>query len=82
MFRLFELNEGAITINKTNIAEISLKSLRDTIGHVPQTTELIPGTLRYNLVYGCQNRETPVTNEELHTVLKNIGLSELIPKTG
>jgi subfamily B ATP-binding cassette protein MsbA len=46
------VTEGAITIDGTDIRNVTLKSLRDQIGLVTQETVLFNDTVRGNLAYG------------------------------
>ena len=52
MFRFYEPQSGAITIDGQNIAEVTQESLRDAIGMVPQDTVLFNDTIAYNIRYG------------------------------
>jgi ATP-binding cassette, subfamily B, bacterial MsbA len=50
--RFYDVNEGAITIDGHDIREVTLHSLRDQIGIVPQETILFSDTVRANILYG------------------------------
>jgi ABC-type multidrug transport system fused ATPase/permease subunit len=50
--RFYEPSEGEIFFDDTNIKDIQLKSLRETIGYVSQEPVLIIGTIRDNLLLG------------------------------
>ncbi|MBE9520971.1 MAG: lipid A export permease/ATP-binding protein MsbA [Proteobacteria bacterium] len=50
--RFFDVNSGAITIDNTDIRDVTLKSLRDQIGIVTQQTILFNDTVRNNIAYG------------------------------
>lgn len=50
--RFYELTGGRITIDGTDIREISLANLRDQIAVVSQEPFLFNGTLRENILYG------------------------------
>lgn len=43
---------GSIFIDDLNIKNISLKTLRESIGYVPQEPTLIIGTIKENLLFG------------------------------
>ena len=49
--RLFEPNAGRILIDHTDIATVSLRSLRNQIGVVSQETVLFRGTIAQNIAY-------------------------------
>lgn len=50
--RFYEIDEGDILLDGTNIREISLKSLRQNIGIVHQDIYLFAGTVADNIRYG------------------------------
>lgn len=50
--RFYEVSEGAILIDDTDIRDIKQKSLRDNIGIVQQEVYLFSGTIYENIVYG------------------------------
>lgn len=50
--RLYEVNRGSISIDGTDIRELSLKALRSRIGVVLQDPYLFTGTIAYNISLG------------------------------
>lgn len=54
LLRLYEPNEGTITIQGQNIQEIPVEQLRNTIGYVPQEAVLFTGSVRDNIAWGNQ----------------------------
>ncbi len=50
--RFYEVNEGAIRIDGTDIRDVKLKSLRQHIGIVQQDVYLFAGTVAENIGYG------------------------------
>jgi ATP-binding cassette subfamily B protein len=52
LLRLYEVEEGAITLDGTPIKELRLEDLRGAIGLVSQDVFLFHGTVRENIVYG------------------------------
>jgi ABC-type multidrug transport system fused ATPase/permease subunit len=50
--RFYEPSSGRILIDGNDIASVTLKSLRDSIGIVPQDAVLFSATIRENLQYG------------------------------
>jgi ABC-type multidrug transport system fused ATPase/permease subunit len=50
--RLYQLEEGAITVDGHNINEVTLNSLRSQMGIVLQDSFLFSGTIRENIRYG------------------------------
>lgn len=52
MLRFFDVTEGSITIDGTDIRDVSIESLRRNIGYVPQKGVLFSGTISDNIKYG------------------------------
>ncbi|PWF44990.1 ABCB family ABC transporter ATP-binding protein/permease [Massilia glaciei] len=52
LFRFYEVNAGAITIDGQDLREVTQGSLRAAIGIVPQDTVLFNDTIEYNIAYG------------------------------
>ena len=52
LFRFYDVTGGALLIDGQDIRDVSLSSLHDAIGVVPQDTVLFNDTIRYNIAYG------------------------------
>ncbi|GGY11005.1 ATP-binding cassette domain-containing protein [Massilia dura] len=52
LFRFYEVNGGAITIDGQDLRAVTQDSLRHAIGIVPQDTVLFNDTIEYNIAYG------------------------------
>ncbi|WP_158055314.1 ABC transporter ATP-binding protein [Halorussus halophilus] len=52
LLRMYEVDEGAIRIDGTDLRDVSLPSLRQSIGYVSQDTFMFYGTVRENIAYG------------------------------
>ena len=52
MFRFYDVNGGAISIDGQDIRRVTQLSLRQSIGIVPQDTVLFNDTVEYNIAYG------------------------------
>ena len=50
--RFYDVSEGAVCIDHADVRKVTLASLRDQIGIVPQDPILFSGTLQENLLYG------------------------------
>lgn len=50
--RFYEVTEGAVLVDGHNVKELTLASLRETIGIVPQETFVFSGTVAQNIRYG------------------------------
>jgi ATP-binding cassette subfamily B protein len=72
--RFYEISEGIIKIDGTNIKTIKLKSLRDNIGVVQQDVYLFSGTIKENILYG----KPGATDEEIIIAAKNANAHEFI----
>ena len=55
LFRFYDVTEGRILIDGTDIRDVTQDSLRAAIGVVPQDTVLFNDTIRYNIAYGRPN---------------------------
>jgi len=64
--RMYDINEGTITIDGKKIDEINLYDLRNSIGIVPQDAFLFSDTIKNNIKFGKEN----ATEEEVVTAAK------------
>lgn len=53
--RFFDVTDGKITVDGTDIRDFDMRYLRDNIGLVPQKGILFSGTVDSNLRFGCEN---------------------------
>ena len=72
--RFYELGGGLITIDGTDIRNVTLKSLRDNIGIVQQDVYLFSGTVRQNIAYGKRH----ITDDEIINAAKLAGAHDFI----
>jgi len=72
--RFYEITSGEIDIDKINIQDMTLASLRSQIGTVQQDVFLFPGTIRENIAYG----KLDATNEEIEQAAKLAYLERVI----
>ena len=52
LFRFYDVDAGAITIDGQDLRQVTQPSLRGAIGIVPQDTVLFNDTIEYNIAYG------------------------------
>jgi subfamily B ATP-binding cassette protein MsbA len=52
LLRLYEIDQGAIRVDGTDIRAVSVRSLREQIAVVPQEPALFGGSIRENIRYG------------------------------
>lgn len=72
--RFYELSGGSIKIDGTDIRDVTLKSLRESIGVVQQDVYLFSGTIRENIEYG----KPGATDEEILNAARLAGADEFI----
>ncbi|WLV25564.1 ABC transporter ATP-binding protein [Aciduricibacillus chroicocephali] len=72
--RLFDPDEGVISIDGSPVTEYDLTHLRKSIGFVPQEAMLFSGTIRENILFGKEN----ATDEEMEQAAKDAQIHDLI----
>ncbi len=72
--RFYDVNQGSITIDGTDIRDFSLESLRNNIAVVFQDNFLFSGTIRDNILLGKED----ATDEEIAVAVKMACLDEFI----
>ena len=72
--RFYDLKEGEILVDGTNINQFTLQSLRRQIGIVQQDVFLFNGTIRENVLYG----RLDATDEEVDRAIEQAKLKEVI----
>jgi ATP-binding cassette subfamily B protein len=55
LFRFYDVQGGALTIDGQDVRDVTQESLHSVIGVVPQDTVLFNDTIRYNIAYGRDN---------------------------
>ena len=70
--RMYDIKEGAITIDGKKIAEVNLYDLRNSIGIVPQDAFLFSDTIKNNIKFGKENAaDEEVINAAKKAVVHN-----------
>lgn len=72
--RFYDVTGGQITIDGRDIRDITLKSLRSSIGIVQQDVYMFAGTIRENISYG----KPEATQEEIITAAKNANIHDFV----
>jgi ATP-binding cassette subfamily B protein len=72
--RLYEPQRGAVSIDGTDIREVTLGSLADTVGLVSQETYLFHASIRDNLSFACAD----ASEQEIEAAAKAAQIHELI----
>lgn len=73
--RLYEVNQGSITIDGTNINDFTQKSLRDHIAFVPQKPFLFQDTVAENISFGEE-----FSQEEIESAARQAHAAEFIQR--
>ncbi|GAA3151830.1 ABC transporter ATP-binding protein [Planomonospora alba] len=72
--RLYDVEEGAVRINGTDVRDATLESLRETVGVVMQDAHLFHDTIGANLRYARPG----ATDEEIWEALRAAQIAELV----
>lgn len=67
-------DSGQVLLDDHDLSRIDLRSYRKYLAVVPQTSILFSGTIRENIIYGCED----VTQEKLDRVIDAANLRELV----
>lgn len=74
LFRFFDSDSGSIRIDGQDIRDISVESLRKSIGVVPQDTVLFNDTIYHNIHYG----RLSATKEEVYDAARRAAIHDTI----
>ncbi len=80
LLKLYPYSEGNLRLFGQEIDRCSQSSVRKNIAYVPQENVIFPGTVRENILLG--NHRDAVTDEEILSVLKQMGADEWVEKIG
>ncbi|HEX7734972.1 MAG TPA: ABC transporter ATP-binding protein [Ktedonobacteraceae bacterium] len=72
--RLYEVEEGAVTIDGINVKDLTLESLGEIVGMVTQETYLFHASVRENLLYARED----ATDEEMIAAARAAAIHERI----
>ncbi|MFC4541222.1 ABC transporter ATP-binding protein [Halosolutus amylolyticus] len=77
LLRMYDVDEGAIRIDGQDVREVTLESLRESIGYVSQDTFLFYGTVEENIRYGTFEADRDAVIEaakmaEAHDFIQNL----------
>ena len=67
LYRFYDPEEGRILIGDTDVSEVSLESLRRSIGIVPQDCVLFHDTIYHNVAYGRLSASAGEVDEAFQT---------------
>ncbi|HEY0858261.1 MAG TPA: ABC transporter ATP-binding protein/permease [Albitalea sp.] len=77
LYRFYDVNAGAITIDGQDIRQVTQTSLRQAIGIVPQDTVLFNDTVAYNIAYG----RTGASRAEIEAAAKAARIHDFVMST-
>ena len=82
IIRFYDPTDGRITIDGWDLRDVTLSSLRNQLGVVPQEPFLFHGTIRDNVAFGLRQRDGAASGEQLDAdidaALDLVGLRRLI----
>lgn len=74
--RFFDVSKGSVTVGGRDVRTLSMKSLRDAIGYVPQKGILFSGSIEENIRWGDET----ATDEEVREAAETAQAAEFIQK--
>jgi len=74
LLRFYDPVGGAVTLDGHDLREVTLNSLRDALGVVPQEPVLFGGTVAENIAYGRQE----ATREEIETAVRQANAHDFV----
>ncbi|AHB49198.1 metal ABC transporter permease [Hyphomicrobium nitrativorans NL23] len=74
LFRFYDIDRGAVTIDGQDIRDVTQTSLRAAIGVVPQDTVLFNDTILYNIRYGRPD----ASDEDVHAAARLAQIDKFI----
>ena len=77
LYRFYDINSGAISIDGQELRSVTQSSLRAAIGIVPQDTVLFNDTVEYNIAYGRPG----ASREEVEAAAKAAHIHDFITHT-
>ena len=74
--RLYDINDGSIFVDDTEIEKVNLKSLRENIGYVPQDAFLFSDSIKNNIKFGLVD----ATDQDVINAAKNAVVHDNVKK--
>jgi ATP-binding cassette subfamily B protein len=77
LLRMYDVDDGAITIDGQDLRDVTIPSLRQSVGYVSQDTFLFYGTVEENIAYGTFDADPDEVREaakaaEAHDFIENL----------
>ena len=76
LFRFYDVQSGRILVDGQDVRDVTLDSLRQAIGVVPQDTPLFNDTIAHNIRYG----RLDATDEEVHRAAERARIHQLVER--
>ncbi|MBV8659099.1 MAG: ABC transporter ATP-binding protein/permease [Burkholderiales bacterium] len=76
LFRFYDVTAGRVTVNGTDVRQLTQASLRAHIGIVPQDTVLFNDSIYYNIAYGRPD----ATREEIEEAARSAHILDFIER--
>lgn len=67
--RFYDVSEGQVLVDGVDVREYTQEALHNKIGYIPQRAVLFTGTVRSNVSFGDNGRETP-SEEEIESAVR------------
>ncbi|WP_226022128.1 ABC transporter ATP-binding protein [Halomicrobium salinisoli] len=77
LLRLYDVDEGAVKVDGTDVREVELASLREHVGYVSQEAFLFDGTIADNIRYGRFDESDEAVREAARAAEAHEFISEL-----
>lgn len=76
LFRLYDVDEGTITLDGVEVRTVGLSDLRRHVGMVTQDVQLFAATIRDNLTFfsNYNPQQTPITDAQIIAAIESLGL--------
>ena len=78
--RFYDVTEGRILVDGIDVKEYTQEALCNKIGLVPQRAVLFGGTIRSNIAYGENGKQTEYTDEEIWEALRIAQAEDFVSK--
>lgn len=76
LFRFYDVQEGRILVDGQDVRDVTLESLRKTVGVVPQDTPLFNDTIEHNIRYG----QIEASADEVRKAAQRAHIHEIVEK--
>jgi ATP-binding cassette subfamily B (MDR/TAP) protein 7 len=76
LFRFYDVQEGRILVDGQDVRDVTLDSLRRTVGVVPQDTPLFNDTIEHNIRYG----RIEASDDEVRRAAQRAHVHEIVDK--